>query len=144
MPRLTLAELATLDPIEYTAVVKSSLRYDELWVELLHPVLVERTRLSLTRMIESVDRQRERIGGTDPAWTKRAMVLRNAAKDRMDAMPPPSGGTSSTKEARAWRAFSAKLARELAKSDPAVLDELKVPYGGLSAAQWLYQRGENK
>jgi hypothetical protein len=141
---MTLAQLAALDPRRYLSEIKERLRDDPAWLELLDPRLVERTRWGLTQIIASIARQRERIGDTDPEWVRRSSRLSDLARDRLEAMPPTVSSTSSTKEARAWRAFSARLARELAKSDPEALDALKTPYGGLSAAQWLYERGEGK
>lgn len=144
MPELNIAKLAALDPREYIEQIKAWLRNDEAWLLLLAPELTERTRLGLDQIIASIDRQRARIGDTDPEWTRKVMVLRGFAKARLDAMPAPHVGLSSTKEARAWRAFSARLARQLAKSDPAALEAMKTPYGGLSAAQWLNERGDQK
>jgi hypothetical protein len=51
---------------------------------------------------------------------------------------------SSGREARAWRAFSARLARALDAGDPTALDRLQVPYGGLTAREWLAAREEKK
>ena len=44
MPRLTVAQLAALDPVEFMGEIKSRLRDDPAWLELLDPRLVERTR----------------------------------------------------------------------------------------------------
>ncbi len=140
MPRLTPAQLAALAPREYITEIKARLRDDVAWLELLDPRLVERTRWGLTQIIESIDRQRARIADTDPEWTRRSTALKGWAQERLSVMAPPLSGVSSTKEARAWRAFSARLAQELAKRDPGALELLEAPYGGLTAAEWLEKR----
>lgn len=144
MPELTVAELASLRDRDYIAEVKARLRDDSRWVVLLDPVLTARTRWGLTRIIESIDEQKDRVaesGETDEEWLRRVNALRRYTKNRLDRMAPVDiGARSNTKEARAWRAFSARLARALATTDPDALDVLYAPYGGMTAAEWLSAR----
>lgn len=143
---MTIPELAALNVKAYVAELKTRLRDDETWVELLDPVLVERTRGVLTRMIESIDAQRARAaetGGDDERWLHGMADLRRYTVKRLDAMPPPIGASGS-KESKAWRAFAAQLAEELAIVDPLTLNKLRTPYGGLTAREWLKARNEKR
>lgn len=148
MPDLTIPQLAALDGRSYASEVKARLRDNEAWVALLDPVLVERTRYILNRLVDSVDAQKARVaveGASDPNWLRNANRLRNYAKTRLDAMAPPEAPIlSSSKETRAWRSFSAQLASALAAADPRALDTLKTPYGGMTAREWLTAREEKK
>lgn len=143
MPEPTVAELAALAGREYIEQIKSRLRDDERWVVMLDPILVERTRWALTRIIDSIDAQKERVlaAGTETeGWLIRIGSLRSYAQSRLGRIAPV--GVSTSKEARAWRAFSASLATALADIDPSALETLQAPYGGLSAAAWLQKRNE--
>jgi hypothetical protein len=66
------------------------------------------------------------------------------ARGRLDAMPPVEPRPSASRETRAWRSFSAKLAAALDEGDPTALDRLKTPYGGMTAREWLAAREEKK
>lgn len=144
MPELTIPELAALDARGYAAEIKNRLRDDVAWVQLLDPVLAERTRYSLTKIIESIDAQRARIG-IDEEWLNRATRLRRLVKRRLDAMAPSeSRAISNAKDARLWRALSARLARRLEAVDPDALQSLEMPYGGMSVADWLAARDEKQ
>lgn len=142
MPRLTTAALAALGGRDYIMEIKHRLRNDEAWLELLDPALVDRTRWGLSRLIESLDDQLERAEEPSEDWVRRVTALRRYAATRLAKIAP--SGLSSTKEAKAWRAFGAKLAGALEESDPDVLHEIKTPYGALSAAQWLAVRREKR
>lgn len=147
MPELTVPQLAALDGKSFAAEVKTRLRNNEEWVVLLDPVLVERTRYSLSRIVDSIDAQKARVaeeGVSDPKWLTKINRLRGYAKARLDAMAPPEAPVSSSKEARAWKLFSARLAAELDAADPEALDTLKTPYGGMTAREWLTAREEKK
>jgi len=142
---MSLAKLVALDNRKYAEVVKGYLRDDESWPQLLHPIVAPRTRVSLQGIIQSIDRQIERIGDADPEWRRGASVLRRYANDRLSKMAPePQGMVPGSKEARAWRAFSARLARALAENDSAALDRIQTPYGGLTAREWLSVREERR
>lgn len=148
MPELTVSQLAALDGRSYTGEVKARLRDDDSWIVLLDPVLVERTRYTLNRMIGSIDSQVTRVTEEeepDPKWLGSITTLRGYVKARLDAMAPPElPPVASSKEARAWRAFSAQLAEALGEVHPRALDALRTPYGGLTARQWLDAREEKK
>lgn len=140
MPKLTAAELAALGGREYIGEIKSRLRDDHAWVTLLDPSLVERTRWGLTRIVTSIDEQKSRVlsesGAMPDAWLKSVDALRSYASARLSRLLPPSN----TKEIRAWKTFSARLATALERVDPVALDLLETPYGGLTAAEWLAAR----
>ena len=145
MLRLTVAQLAALDGREYIGEIKARLRDDEAWVILLVPALEARTRWALNRILDSIDLQKSRVGDTDPVWTRRVDGLRGFVKARLDAMVPVEAApVSLTKDAKLWRGFSARLARELAEVDPSALEAIQMPYGGQTAAQWLAAREEKK
>lgn len=144
MSELTVPELAALDARGFAEQVKTRLRDDRAWVMMLEPVLVDRTRLVLANLIESIDWQKVRAANgapPDPSWLRNIDKLRGYAKKRLDAMPPSTMRVvSSSKEARAWRAFSARLARALGILDPVALDRLRTPYGDMTAREWLAAR----
>lgn len=148
MPELTTAELAALDSREYRFEVKERIRDDEAWLELLAPELIDRTRWALINMIASIDDQKKRVaaaGPTDLLWLTRVNTLRRYTKARLDRMPPgPTLTLSNRKEARAWRAFSATLARLLIEHAPEALQGIEAPYDGLGVAEWLSLRDEKK
>lgn len=147
-PELTLSQLAALDHKGYVHQIKARLRDDERWLVLLDPVLVERTRASLARVIDSIDAQKTRVaeeGDVDQKWLHSINGLRRHAKARLDAIAPTVAPViSGSKEARAWRRFSARLAGVLESADHPALDELKAPYGGLTAREWLAAREEKE
>lgn len=146
--RMSIPAMARLDGRGYITEMKSRLRDDAAWEELLDPILVERTRWGLTRLIESIDEQRERAlreDTADPKWLHSISTLQGLARTRLEEIAPHEPPVrSSTKEARAWRGFAARLARVLAESDPAALHRLQTPYGGLTAAEWLSAREEKQ
>lgn len=144
--------LAALNDQAYTALVKASLRDDDRWAELLNPLLIERTRGALAHMIRSIDRQKERVSATSEpgesaSWFASVGKLRGYVMARLEplgAPDEPAEPVSSRKEAKAWRAFSAKLAAFLDVADPEALDQIKAPYGDLTARQWLIAREGKK
>jgi len=143
---MTPHDLAALDVKSYVAELKSRLRDDQRWADMLDPLLVERTRDVLTRMIESLDAQKARAvrdGISDSRWLHGMGDLRRYALRRLEVMPLPIGGSSS-KESKAWRAFSARLAEELLVVDPLTLNKLKAPYGDMTAREWLKARNEKR
>lgn len=140
---LTIAEIAALDMRGYVAELKARLRNDEAWVSMLEPVLVERTRFTLGKIISSIDAQKARVdaeGSVDAKWLSSVNALRRHATARLDLMPPAVAPISANRDVRAWRAFSARLARLLDESSPGVLDGIEAPHGGLTATQWLKAR----
>jgi len=148
MPELTVLQLASIDGRAYIAEIKSRLRDDAAWVILLDPALLERTRWGLNRIINSLDEQKARVvesGTGDREWLNRVDGLRRFAKRRLDRMTLDNPRIeSNTKQTRAWRAFSARLARVLEDYDPTALEGIQSPHGGLSAAEWLAAREEKK
>jgi len=139
----TLAEIAALDMRGYTAEVKTRLRSDEAWLMMLEPIVLERTRFTLQRIIHSIDLQKARVdasGTVDAKWLSSVNALRRHASARLDVMPPSTAPVSANRDVRAWRSFSARLARLLDESTPGVLDHVEAPYGGLTARQWLEAR----
>lgn len=148
MPELTIAELVSMEPREYVGEIKSRLRDDEAWAVLLSPELMARTRWALGRIISSIDDQKARIlgaGGGDATWLKRVDSLRRYAKTRLDRIAPEDEAyaLSSSKESKAWRSFSAQLARALVDGDPTALDRVRPPYADMSVLEWLEAR-DNK
>jgi hypothetical protein len=149
MHSMTIAELAALDSRDYIGEIKARLRDDKAWLELLDPALERRTQWGLGKIIQSIDSQKARITDADPEWVRRAESLRKLAKKRLDKMVPDQAlaaamGTSSTKEARLWRGFSARLALVLREYDPSALEEIQAPYGRQTAAEWLAAREEKR
>lgn len=148
MPDLTIAELASLDGKGYTAELKLRLRDNDAWAILVEPQLIQRTRFTLNRMIDSIDGQIERItaeGTATESWLKGINSLRRLVKLRLDALVILTEyGPSTSKEIRAWRTFSALLAAALDEEDSSALDALKTPYGGLTAREWLAVRREKE
>ena len=148
MPEVTVAKLLKLDGKAYANEVKRRLTDNDAWLILLDPRLVEKTRFALTRMIVSIDAQKVRAALREPMDTPEARrwlhgigLLRGYVTRRLEEMPTPVElPSSSTKEARAWRAFSAQLADELAKVDPEALERIRAPYGVLTASQWRSAR----
>ena len=136
-------ELTRLDPRDYVKEIKARLQDDVAWEELTSTELVEKTRRTLQRMVTSIDEQKRRNGGDDEKWVRGINRLRALVKGRLDALPAPTP-QSSNKETQAWRAFSARLALILDDYDPTALDEIKAPYGGLTAREWLAAREEKK
>jgi hypothetical protein len=148
MPEHMIEDLASLDGRGYMDQIKSRLRDDEAWEVLLNPVLIERTRWGLNRLIESITEQKVRAeerGTVGAAWLKGVNSLQRLARGRLETLAPQEPvQRSSGREARAWRAFSARLARALDAGDPTALDRLQVPYGGLTAREWLAAREEKR
>lgn len=145
--KLSISELASLDGRGYVNEIKARLRNDTTWVELQSPILIERTRWGLTRLIESIDDQVERAALADdaePNWLRSVTSLKRLAQNRLDRLVVIEPEQSSSKEARAWKAFAARLARVLGDNDPAALQRLQAPYGGLTAAEWLTARDEKR
>lgn len=136
--------LLTMDKRDYGTEVKLRLRDDKLWEVLLHPSLSAQTRNVLNRMIDSIEMQKERsrLDHTiDMNWVYRMNTLQKYVKIRLSAMGPSEGVMESrSKESRAWRHFSARLAQALIEQDWEAVDEIKTPYGDLTARQWLYAR----
>lgn len=143
MPELTPNELEALDARSYVAEVKARLRDREKWEVMVSARLAGRTRWALARMVDSMDAQIERAVEPTEEWLRRINTLRRYVTLRLDQMPPLDVAVrSTTKEARAWRAFSARLARTIRETHPEVLDQVWAPYGGMTAAQWLSAREE--
>lgn len=143
--KLSIAEMTVLGVKEYANEVKGRLRSDREWVTMLDDTIIERTRSCLIRIVTSIDAQKKRIAlrnePTDTNWVNSANKLQNLAQARLDEMPVERESMGPTsKEARAWRAFSARLAVVLHDRDPEALDGLEAPYGGMTARQWLSAR----
>jgi hypothetical protein len=148
---MSIPALASLDGRGYITEMKARLRDDAAWDELLDPTLVERTRWGLNRLIESIEEQKERAvreHDADPGWLRAVNTLQGLAQGRLEGLEGVdargSATPASSREARAWRGFAARLARVLAEADPAALQRLRTPYGGLTAAEWLSAREEKK
>lgn len=145
-PKLSIVQLAALDSKEYVAEIKARLRNDEAWAALVGPTLLVRTRHELTRMVDSIDFQRNRAlsaGTAAPGWLTSLDALRRLLTLRLVPLgPDPEPVRSNNKEIRAWRSFSARLAAVLREDDHPALDDLKTPYGGLTAREWLAAREE--
>jgi hypothetical protein len=146
-PKLSILQLAALDPKEYAGEIKSRLRNEEAWAVMVGPSLIGRTRTTVIRMVESIDFQRSRAisaGTAAPGWLNALDALRRLLSLRLEPLAPPDGAfrVSSNKETRAWRSFSARLAAVLVEDDHPALDSLKTPYGGLTAREWLAARDE--
>lgn len=145
MIRISIAEMLELEVQEYANEVKMRLRHDREWVTMLDESIIERTRACLIRIVTSIDAQKARVAlkkePEDTKWVNSANALQKLAQTRLDELPIPQESVGPTsKEVKAWRAFSARLATVLAERDPAVLDTLAAPYGGLTARQWLSAR----
>lgn len=141
MHELTTKQLAALGGRDYINEIKNRLRDDSRWAFMIEPELVEYTRWALETIIASIDAQQARVSdGDDPKWVKSMVTLRRLCQARLSALSPSQTPISSTREARAWRAFSARLAMALDDHDPTALDSLQAPYGGLTARQWLDAR----
>ena len=134
---------------EYIAQIKLRLRNDDAWAELVSEELVNRTRWGLTRLAESIAAQIERANKdahTDRMWLRSITLLRDMVEDRLAELPDrvehhqPLRTESSSREARAWRGFAAKLASVVAEVDPAALRGLQTPYGNLEVEDWLAAR----
>lgn len=138
--------LTALPGRDFINEVKLRIRDDEAWAPMVAPVRVEKTRWALTRLIDNIDGQLARVGDTDDArWIAGITALRGSCQRRLDALPPaPTPRLSNNKETRAWRGFAARLAEVIEEIDPEVLDELKAPYGAMTARQWLKAREEKK
>jgi hypothetical protein len=144
MLHLTVEDLAALSPREYIGQIKLRLSNEEQWKVLVTPALKNRTRWGLGRIVSSIDVQKVRnaeMGPVNPAWLLKVNALRRMAQGRLEVVDPrgPSGD-SSTREAKAWRAFSATLARLVESYDPEALVSVQAPYGGMTALQWLQAR----
>lgn len=145
MPKLTTMELAALKPREYIGQVRSRLRDNEAWADVLAPELMPRTQWALGRIIASIDEQKVRVAGSgidDPDWLIRVNSLRRYTKMRLEQIAPADSPyiISGTKEAKAWRAFSARLARALASGDVDAIYSINPPYTDLSTLEWLDAR----
>ena len=149
MSRITKETLRSMGGREYITQIKLRLRNDEAWAELVSEELVSRTRWGLTRLAESIAAQIERANKdahTDRAWLRSITLLRDMVEDRLAELPDrvehhqPLGTGSSSREARAWRGFAAKLASVVAEVDPDALRGLQTPYGNLEVEDWLAAR----
>src|SRR5690606_35946151 len=102
------------------------------WLILVQPELIERTRYVLGPMVNSIDAQLDRVrseGGGDAKWFRSIEGLKRHVRARYDALPPPVAPVvASSREARGWRAFSARLAAALEAGDTEALDSIKTPY----------------
>lgn len=134
---------------EYITQIKLRLRDDDAWAELVSEELVNRTRWGLTRLAESIAAQIERANKdahTDRAWLRSITLLRDMVEYRLAELPDrvehhqPLRTESSSREARAWRGFAAKLASVVAEVDPDALRGLQTPYGNLEVEDWLAAR----
>lgn len=147
--RMSVPALAALDPRTYTTEVKARLGDDIAWAVLLDPVLVERTRRALASLVASIEDQKLRAtdeGDADLRWWKSVNRLQELAQGRLATLTPRNTDRTpaSSREARAWRGFAARLAQVLAEADPDALTRLQTPYGGLTAAEWLNARDEKQ
>lgn len=149
MSRITKETLRSMGGREYIAQIKLRLRDDDAWAELVSEELVNRTRWGLTRLAESIAAQIERASKdahTDRAWLRSITLLRDMVEDRLAELPDrvehhqPLRTESSSREARAWRGFAAKLASVVAEVDPDALRGLQTPYGNLEVEDWLAAR----
>lgn len=136
--------LLKLDPHTYRTAIKTHLKDEEGWAMFCMPETVYRTRVEIDYMLGSIDSQKERViasGTGTEQWVRSIDGLRRMLVTRLLRLPPTDiPVVSGNKEARAWRAFSARLADELAKIAPESLDTIQAPYGGESAAQWREAR----
>jgi len=141
--RISTEVLKRLDGRGYVNAVKSRLSDDAAWEQLTHPDLIPRTRWALTRLVSSIEEQKRRqdAAAADAAWLIGVNNLQRLARARLSALPGEVGTGSANKEIKAWKAFSARLAGLV---DPAMLETVSAPYGGLTAAEWLNARGEKK
>ena len=137
----TTEELLAMWSRAYTNEVKSRLRNDADWAQMLEPVLVERTRDALAHMLQSIDEQKERItaqGTATPKWLSNINSLRGSVQRRWDQMQGSvPAAVSARRETRAWKSYSVRLATALVAQDWDALDTIKTPYGNLTARQWL-------
>lgn len=146
MSRITKETLRSMGGREYIGQIKLRLRNDDAWAELVSEELVNRTRWGLTRLAESIAAQIERAdkdAHTDRAWLRSITLLRDMVEDRLAELPEhhqPLRTESSSREARAWRGFAAKLASVVAEVDPDALRGLQTPYGNLEVEDWLAAR----
>ena len=149
MSRITKEMLRSMGGREYIAQIKLRLRNDDAWAELVSEELVNRTRWGLTRLAESIAAQIERADKdthTDRGWLRSITLLRDMVEDRLAELPDrvqhqqPARTESSSREARAWRGFAAKLASVVAEVDPDALRGLQTPYGNLEVEDWLAAR----
>lgn len=137
-------ELTRLDPRDYVREVKARLQDDAGWEELLAPELVEKTRRTLLRMIDSIDEQKRRSGEDDEKWVRNINRLRTLVKTRLDAMPAPVP-QSSNKETKAWKELAARLAKALNDGEGGfALTYINIPYSQMSVDEWLEAREEKK
>lgn len=137
------AYLAGLDHKQYSREMQIRFKDDKAWLDMLDPRIVERTRSALVWMIDSIKAQQEaarKRGENDKDWVKRGNLLASYAAQHLSKMPPEP--PSSTKEAQAWRAFSAKLAQALRDNDTKAIKTIRAPYSGLTASEWLIAREE--
>lgn len=138
--------LMKLDAHTYRATIKMCLKDDYHWPMFETDQTVLRTRVELNYMIESIDAQKERVrasGTSTESWIRSIDGLRRMLVEKLMKLPATDLPlVSGNKEARTWRAFSARLADELAKVAPAALETIQAPYGGQSAAQWREAREE--
>lgn len=142
-------DLMNLDIRSFADEVKARLRDDARWAVMAEPDTIVRTRKALTRMIASIDVQKERaalLDSTDAKWVYGVNLLRRYAKARLDVMAPldDEAMVSETKSSRAWRAFGARLAQAMSEGDCEALDTIQTPYGGLTTREWLAAREEKQ
>jgi len=143
MPELTLEELSAISGRQYIDEVKSRLRSDTQWLVMLNPAIVEHTRWALNRIMKSIDEQRERVGSDGNAeWFRSTTALHKLCQRRLFAMAPPAA--SRNRETRDWKEFSARLAYLVDGADSKALDNVKVPYGNITAREWLEARNEKR
>ena len=149
MSRITKETLRSMGGREYIAQIKLRLRNDDAWAELVSEELVNCTCWGLMRLAESIAAQIERASKdthTDRAWLRSITLLRDMVEDRLAELPDrvehhqPLRTESSSREARAWRGFAAKLASVVAEVDPDALRGLQTPYGNLEVEDWLAAR----
>ena len=124
----------------------------------LDPSIIRRTAQYLRRLRDIIDAQLVRYGGgesDDPTWESRTHALRARISSRlheaqygireMDAVTALGDGTSN---ARKWRAFAHQIIEVILKEEKEggaywpELDEIPVPFGDLSARQWVARRLE--
>lgn len=146
---LSVSQLVALDAKSFGIEMRLRLRRDEYWAVLLEPPLIERTRFTLVKIITSIDAQRLRAaeaGTTTEGWLRGINALQRWSQERLAALPPASVPmlVSGSREARAWRGLSARLAEELERIAPEALEEFQTPYGGLTLSQWLKARREKE
>lgn len=153
MPNEISMSLASLSGRDYIGQIKARLRDDEAWAELVVPNLIGRTRWGLLRLSESLNDQIERASSdvsTDTNWLHSVHTLLGLVDGRLNETqhrPEPKQEQqtiASSREARAWRGFAAKLAEVVMEVDPSALRGVQTPYGDLEVEDWLAAREAKK